>query len=214
MTPTERTEGHDPNQPPAFELSVWPTEDEAVVFQRQADGRFRLSLIGRIDIIFPAPNSLKSPVQADVAQSGTQIPETTVEARTAPMSSHTEQHSSVEGTSQEAGDKTNEIYVFTGTVRSKVSYWERSNGKQVAHFVMNVTPKEDTPDDRQFRTFGDLAAWAKETMNKGKMNTKVQAFGKKTWRDKQGKPVTGYYAFVIDGVSNKSLAKQKREKSQ
>jgi Single-strand binding protein family len=195
MTPSERTDGHEPNQPSAFELRVWPTDDETVVFERQEDGRFRLSLTGRVDVIFPAPNSLRSPVSVDSEESGTQIPETPVQARTEQTSGATEEEKSEEG---------NEKFVFVGNPVRDPSYRVRKSGKRVADFILATNPAEDDPGYRRIRAFDDLAEKVRDQVRKGQTDIEATVYGPKHWisrrKTKEGwedRDVTGYYAGFV-----------------
>jgi hypothetical protein len=195
MTPAERTEGHDPNQPPAFELRVWPTDDETVVFERQEDGRFRLSLSGRVDVIFPAPNSLRSPVRADLEESGTRVPEPPPEAHTGPLSGLTEEEQSEEG---------NEKFIFVGNPVRDPSYRVRKSGKRVADFILATNPTPDDAGYRRIRAFDDLAEKVRDQVRKGQTGIEATVYGPKHWISRrktqkgwEEREVTGYYAGFI-----------------
>jgi hypothetical protein len=205
MTPIEGSEEHPAEQEEEgsqnrnwpIEISIRPFEGEAAAFRRTPGGGYTIFLRGeiRIDIHPPAPDAAKSPVRADFAESGTQIPETPVQARTEPASAPTEEEKTEEG---------NEKYVFVGNPVRDPSYWVRKSGKRVADFILATNPAEDDPGYRRIRAFDDLAEKVRDQVRKGQTGIEATVYGPKHWisryKTKQGweeREVTGYYAGFV-----------------
>jgi hypothetical protein len=202
MTPTERTEGQNPeNQQPKIEMHFTPDAAETTVFQWLPDGRLKISFTGRADIFIPAALAPESPVTAVETPRSGLIPETTSLALT-------EQYRGVDKPSWEKSqtevseipENENRRFNLVGNPAKKLGYRvTRKSNTRIADFVLATHPDKESTQYWRIRAFGDQAEKVRDQVEVGQKDVEVSVYGPKYWKGRRRKTKGGYEETVVKG---------------